>query len=304
MYVVDMHCDSLMLAERGEPLVKSYNVSGSGRYLQFFAHFSSTGSGDAARRREHLMENHARWLSESRRHSLCVIRTAKELSEAVRLGKSASLFSVEGGGGIMPHSPELSALFEGGLRVFGPVWDENELGAAAWSQEDFGLTAAGREVLAEVLALGIIPDVSHMSDRGFWQLSQMTDKPFIATHSNFRSVCASPRNLTLEMALEIRRRGGVIGLNIYPPFLSDTGSADSDDIIRHVDYALEKLGEDTLAFGFDIDGTDGMYPRGFNESESMHDRVCELLALRYGERVAEKISGKNVLSFLEANLPR
>ena len=202
----------------------------------------------------------------------------------------------------MPDSPEISLLYQGGLRVFGPAWDENELCAAAYSSDDYGITERGRALLSRLLEHKIILDVSHMSDRGFWQLAEMTDAPLLATHSNFREVCRSPRNLTREMALEIKRRGGVIGLNLYPPLLAASGSADSLDIIRHIDYALELLGEDTAAFGFDIDGTGGKYPRGYGEGESIHDKVFLLLLEQYGEDIAEKIGGQNALRFLEEHL--
>lgn len=304
MYISDMHCDSLMLRERGEALVKNYNVSKKYPYLQFFAHFSGARFGTAERRREHLMKNLSAFHSGAEENSLICVRSAADLREAVSKGTASALFSVEGGGGLMPHSEEITVLFEGGLRVYGPVWDENELSASAWSKDDFGLTEAGRTVLSRVMALGIIPDVSHMSDRGFFELCEMTDKPIIATHSNFRDICKSPRNLTREMALEIKRRGGVIGLNIYPPFLTDGERATSDDILRHVDFALEQLGEDTLGFGFDIDGTDGLYPEGYSERKSIHDGVCELLLSHYGEGITKKIVGENVLRFLEDNLPK
>ena len=141
-----------------------------------------------------------------------------------------------------------------------------------------------------------------MSDRAFYDTLDCTSYPVIATHSNFRDVCSSPRNLTLDMARHIVARGGVIGLNLYPRFLSDSGSADDSDILRHVDYALSHFGEDALTFGFDIDGTDGEYPLGYGENESIHDRVLELLIREYGNSVAEKIAGLNAIRFLKENL--
>ena len=129
----------------------------------------------------------------------------------------------------------------------------------------------------------------------------MTSYPVIATHSNFRDVADSRRNLTLDMAKRIAARGGVIGLNLYPSFVADKDAC-IEDIFPHIDYALGKLGEDTLAFGFDIDGTDGKYPHGIDERESIHDRVIELLLSRYPERIVEKIAWRNAADFLAANL--
>ena len=302
MYFVDMHCDSLTRTLSGEPLISRYNMSARCPQLQFFAHYSSAAGVSAEARRAGAMAGLCRYKREISKNSLIPIESADDVRRAVRLGQSAALFSIEGGGGIMPDSPEISLLYQGGLRVFGAVWDENEICAAASSAYDYGITERGRAVLSRMLEYGIVLDVSHMSDRGFWQLSKMTDAPFVATHSNFREVCNSPRNLTREMALEIKRRGGVIGLNLYPPFLSPSGAADSLDVIRHIDYALELHLDDTLAFGFDIDGTGGKYPVGYGERESIHDKVFLLLSERYGEEIAAKIGGKNALRLLEGCL--
>ena len=94
-----------------------------------------------------------------------------------------------------------------------------------------------------------------------------------------------------------------MGLNLYPPFLSGEEEADFENIFRHIDYAIDTFGEDFLGFGFDIDGTGGEYPRGLDETESIHDKVVNRLLLQYGERITEKLAGGNVISFLERNLP-
>ena len=140
-----------------------------------------------------------------------------------------------------------------------------------------------------------------MSDKAFYDLMEATAYPVIATHSNFRDICKSPRNLTLDMAKRIASRGGIIGLNIYPAFLSDSGKADKTDIWRHVDYALEHLGEDVLCFGCDIDGIEE-YPEGFDNDSSIHDRLVDMLLERYSESVVEKIAGLNAINFFKGNL--
>jgi membrane dipeptidase len=103
------------------------------------------------------------------------------------------------------------------------------------------------------------------------------------------------------MAKRIAMRGGIIGLNIYPAFLSDSGRADKSDIYRHVDYALEHLGEDVLCFGCDIDGVEA-YPDGFSDDSSIHDRLVYILLERYSEGVDEKIAGLNAINFFKGNL--
>jgi membrane dipeptidase len=117
-----------------------------------------------------------------------------------------------------------------------------------------------------------------------------------------REVCVHPRNLPLNLARQIASRGGVIGISLYPPHLNASGSATTDDILRHIDYALEHLGEDAVSFGFDIDGTDGKYPMGIDATRSIHDQVIELLISKYPVSTVERIAGENAIEFLKDNL--
>lgn len=302
MYIVDMHCDSIstVTAERG--LVNPYNFSREYPQLQFVAEFVPRADEAPEVRRRRLMHYLDVYISECQRLKLVPVSTCHDLSFATAVERRAAILAIEGGGGLFADSEELNTLYRAGLRVLGLAWDTNELAASAWDKNDTGLTPEGVAMVKRCSELGIILDVSHLSDNSFYQLLDTTAYPVVATHSNFRELCSSPRNLTLDMARRITSRGGVIGLNLYPSFLNDSGRADMNDILRHVDYALEHLGEDSLAFGFDIDGTDGVYPDGLDERSSIHDRVVDLLLTRYSESVVEKIAGKNAIEFLKNNL--
>ncbi|MBO7304893.1 MAG: dipeptidase [Clostridia bacterium] len=302
MYVADMHCDSLSLVSGERGLVSGYNRSKKHPHLQFFAHFEAARDTDAAERRRRLMRNFNVYLSECQRLGMPNVISNRELFSAADGGSSAAMFTVEGGGGLFADSPELDVLYRGGLSVLGLAWDRNELSSSAWDAVDEGLTEEGVRMVERCAELGITVDTSHLSDRAFFEVFECSPYPHIATHSNFRSICPSPRNLTDEMAKMIAARGGVIGLNIYPPFLREGGNATLDDVIRHVDYALALVGDSALGFGFDIDGTEGCYPVGISESESIHDRVIEELEKRYGTATVEKIAGGNVIDFLKNNL--
>ncbi len=301
MHVIDMHCDSLLAVSGERGLISEYNVSGKHPFLQFFAAFVPKGDRPADIRRHELMRLSEIYVAEAARLSICHVRDAKELSHVLSAGRNGAMLTVEGGGGLFADSAELDTLARLGMRVMGLVWDTNELGASAWDENDTGLTPEGEKMVERLSELGVIIDVSHMSDKTFYDTLDITSYPVIATHSNFRDVRDSRRNLTLDMARRIAARGGVIGLNLYPSFLS-SGEACASDIFRHVDYAFDKLGEDTLAFGFDIDGTDGEYPKGIDENGSIHDRVTELLCGRYPDRIVEKLVWRNAAEFLSANL--
>ena len=303
MYIADMHCDSLSLVSEDRGLLNSYNFSAKNPQLQFFAHFSPRGDELPETRRRRLMHSYNIYLSECQRLGLLNVVSGRDLFFATEESKNAAMFSVEGGAGLFADSPELDVLARGGLRVLGMAWDKNELSAGAWDTDDTGLTEEGKKMVLRCSELGIILDVSHLSDRAFYEVFELSPLPHIATHSNYRDVCQSKRNLTRDMAKRIAARGGVIGINIYPPFLKDGGEADARDILRHVDYALDLFGTDkNIGFGFDIDGTDGKYPAGVDENQSIHDRVAELINLKYGEKTAERIAGLNVIDFLKNNL--
>lgn len=300
MLIADMHCDSLMLVNGERGLLSDYNVSSKGA-LQFFASFVPSENRSTQQRRRETMHNLNIYISECSRLSLNTVKGVRDLNEIDRAERSA-LFSIEGGGGLLSTSEELDLLYRMGLRVMGLCWDSNELASSAWDNFDNGLTDEGKRMVQRLSEMGIILDVSHMSDKAIYDTLELSSYPLLATHSNFRDVCNSPRNLTREQASMITSRGGVIGLNIYPPFLSNKDSATGDDILRQVDYALENFGENALGFGFDIDGTDGIYPDFVRTDRSIHEQVVELLLKHYSERVVEKIAGGNVIRFLEENL--
>ena len=118
-----------------------------------------------------------------------------------------------------------------------------------------GLTEFGKKVINIMEEKGIIVDVSHLSDKGFWDVLNNTTKPFIATHSNSRSICNHTRNLTDEMIIALNKRGGVMGMNFCTAFInSDAQITTVEDIIKHIDYIKKIASIDVIALGTDFDG--------------------------------------------------
>lgn len=301
MYVADMHCDSLSFVSAERGLITPYNLSNNYPSLQFFAHFSKAEGKSAEARRAELMKSLNVYLSECERLGILRITTSKDVFDALDSGGCSAVFSLEGGGGLFADSHELDTLYRAGLRILGMAWDKNELSASAFDEDDTGLTDEGKKMLARCAELGITIDLSHLSERAFFEAFELSPMPHIATHSNFREVTPNKRNLTRDMAKAIASRGGIIGINIYPDFIKE-GEASLEDIFRHIDYGLELVGEDALAFGLDIDGTDGRYPVGISTKSSIHDRVIDTLLSRYSTSTVEKIAGLNVMEFLKDNL--
>ncbi len=301
MYVADMHCDSLLTVNSEKGLISEYNTSKKHPQLQFFAAFTPRKSRTMEMRRKDVMRYLDIYAYECERLSLIKIEDVRSLYYATDNKLSSAMFTLEGGGGLLADCEELFTLYRAGLRIMGLAWDTNELACGAWEELDTGLTDEGIRMARRCAELGITVDVSHLSDKSFYDLCEHYTLPIIATHSNYRSVCDNKRNLTLDMARTIISRGGVIGLNLYPEFIK-SDSVSIDDVIPHIEYHLEHFGDNGLAFGFDIDGTDGRYPMGIDESASIHDRVTELLLSRYSESTVRKIAGENVIDFLKGVL--
>ena len=302
MLISDMHSDSLLRVNSGEGLIKNYNSPKDSAWLQVFAAFVPFGGRSPEARRRELLRLLNVYVCETDRLGISRIDTVRGLCSALDMGERASMFAIEGGGGLFADSEELFTLHKLGLRIFGFAWDSNELSSGALAETDEGLSAEGRRMAKRLAELGIVADVSHISDRAFWHLAEAYPLPLIATHSNFRDLCPSKRNLTLDMAREIAARGGVIGINLYPSFLKEGGEATLDDVYRHIDYGLCELGEGAIGFGFDIDGTDHRYPIGVSENQSVFDTVTDYLLSRYPDSVVRRIAGQNVADFMKGVL--
>lgn len=299
MYVADMHCDTAAELLRGGSFVNKYNFSVKYPHLQFAAIFTSAKRAGREDRLGYTCLLADKINEEGKRLGLSLVTDGKSLRECVLRGESGVLLSIEGGGGLLADSEELFKLYSRGVRVIGPIWDTNELGSSCSDLSDNGLTEYGKNFIKKLNEMQIIVDVSHASDRSFWQILEICDSNVVATHSCFRDVANHPRNLTRDMARAIFERCGVVGLSLYPPHLSGNDEASFSDVFRQIDYALENFGDGLLGFGFDIDGTDGKYPNGISESRSIHDTVIERLLVRYGTVVTERLCGGNVInSFL------
>ena len=159
-----------------------------------------------------------------------------------------------------------------------------------------GLSAQGREFVRRAQKLGILLDVSHLSDRAFWDLCEISEKPIVASHSNSRAVCANARNLTDEQFGAICRLGGTAGLNLYRDFLSDKPAA-FEDVYRHLDHFLSLGGEGHVALGGDLDGCDEL-PEGFSSVASYPALWRYLAGKGYSEQTLTSLFSGALLDVL------
>jgi membrane dipeptidase len=236
-----------------------------------------------------------------------IATTATVVEELHRKGKLAALIGVEGGHAIAGSLDKLRILHERGARYLTLTWSNtNEFAdssgdAGRWG----GLNQLGRLVVAEMNRLGMIVDISHVSDKTFWDVMEVTRKPVIASHSSCRALHDVPRNLSDEMLRAVSRNGGVVCINFYPLFLSPSfrpkkeGTNEAHDVtldilIDHVDHAIRVAGVDHVGLGSDFDGIDAV-PVGMEDVTRMPAITEALLSRGYAPQDIEKVLGLNLL---------
>ncbi|HZJ10956.1 MAG TPA: membrane dipeptidase, partial [Trueperaceae bacterium] len=194
-----------------------------------------------------------------------------------------------------------------GLRSLGIVWSRSNLFGhgvpfAYPSSPDVapGLTSHGVRLVRRCNELKIMIDLSHLSERGFWDVAELSSAPLVATHSNAHALCASSRNLTDEQLAAIKRTGGVVGLNFNVSFLARDGSRDKDlplaVMVEHVDHLVDALGLDGVALGSDFDGA--TMPNELSDASKLQNLVAALAAAGYSDLDLRKIANGNWLRVL------
>lgn len=184
-------------------------------------------------------------------------KTSMDLEDAFTQGRAAAILSIEGGAAIAGNLQNLDRAYEKGVRIMTLTWNGRcEIADGVMEPHAGGLTPFGREVVRRMEQLPMLVDVSHLAEKGFWEVAENTSRPFIASHSNAKSICGHKRNLTDEQFREIVKRSGIVGLNLYRNFLRDDGNTYIRDIARHLDHFLSLGGEQALAIGGDLDGSD------------------------------------------------
>ena len=239
------------------------------RYGQFFALFF-----DAADAPEDGMWAQCRRLHdcfvqemEANADLICHCRTGAQIDRAVKNGKMAALLSIEGADLIECDVHKIKTVADWGVRFLNPVWNRaNALSGTNSQERERGLSDKGRDFICQMERCGIYADVSHLSDRGFWDLCRMTARPIVASHSNSRALCDHPRNLTDDQFRAIRDTGGVVGMNFYSHFIGKQPSV--DDLVRHIEHFLAMDGEKTVCMGGDLDGCEEL-PQGMAGMEDV-----------------------------------
>lgn len=307
MKIVDLHCDTICEIIDGENIeLKKNNLAidieklkAGNSLAQIFALFIYLKDYPSPFNRAMDMLN--RFYSEINKNSqdIAVARNYEEILINQKENKISALLSIEEGEAIEGSIKNLKNFYDLGVRLITLTWNfENAIGYpnCGPSFMNKGLKKFGFEVVEEMNSLGMIVDVSHLSDGGFWDVVNTSKKPFVASHSNSRSICPHSRNLTDEMIKALSEKGGVMGLNFAKDFLQVKGEVSSvEDMIKHIKHIYNVGGIDVISLGTDFDGInpanleisnmgeinkliDGLSSAGFKDAEV--EKITSLNALR------------------------
>lgn len=211
-------------------------------------------------------------------------------------GVVSCMASIEGLGNTPDFSLEdVDAFCEAGVRMMSLTWNQDNVLCGGIGNNQTGLTDLGRAVVKRMNALGMVVDVSHISDAGFWDVMECSTRPVVASHSNARAVAGHPRNLTDDQFRALAQNGGVAGLNLCPLFLNGTDTADVEDMLRHIDYFLSLGGADAIGLGADFDGIDD-YPRDVTDCGRMGLLFDAMQRHGYSAELITKIAYGNWLA--------
>ena len=234
-------------------------------------------------------------------------RTVKDIRKAMASGIFAAVMHIEGCEAIGADLAALDVFYAAGLRSLGPVWSRHNIFGhgvpfAFPSSPDTapGLTEAGFALVRECNRLGIMIDLAHITEKGFWDVAETSDQPLVASHSNAHALTPVARNLTDRQLDAIRERRGLVGVNYATAMLRPDGRSDADtplsDMIRHIDYLVNRIGIDCVALGSDFDGA--TIPEEIGDASGNQRLIAALRQAGYGAEDLTKMASENWLRIL------
>lgn len=238
---------------------------------------------------------------------LKVVHNVAELDQCIQTGVHAAILHFEGAEAIDPDLNSLEVFYRAGLRSLGPVWSRPTIfghgvpfGFPLSPDTGPGLTDLGKELVKACNRLGIMIDLSHLNEKGFWDVAKLSTAPLVATHSNAHALCQTTRNLTDKQLDAIKESGGLVGLNFGVNDLNADGARDTSTplevLAQHIDHLVAHLGIDGVALGTDFDGT--LIPTAIGDVAGVPKLLDVLRARGYDEASLHKLGHENWLRVL------
>ncbi len=308
-FVFDAHCDTLLEALTGKRRLGERSAQGhldlprlreGGVNAQIFALFVRPyylPSG-AAREALRLIDTFYRELQDNEESLLLATRVA-DMEQAKKEGKIAAILSLEGAEALEGDLAVLRIFYRLGVRSVGLTWNLRNQAADGVDEtrSSGGLTNFGLQLVQELNHLGVVIDVSHLSPKGVHDVLMVIKSPFIASHSNARSLCPHRRNLTDEQLAGIADSGGVVGVTFVPNLLDvEEGKAHLERVLDHIEHVARVAGVDHVGVGSDFDGFfENERLPGLEDVSQMPNLTAGLLRRGYREEEIKKIMGGNFL---------
>lgn len=306
MKVFDGHCDTISRAwytgtgiRRTDGHLDLERMHTCGQWAQFFALFMVKDRAEKPMW-DIFQEQYQVFQREMAANADLVVqcRTAEDIENAWAAGKSAALLSVEGAELLECGLEHLEEAHELGARAVNLTWNfENAFSGSNAQGSGHGLTAAGKDFVRRMGELGMLVDVSHLSDPGFWDVAELGAGPIFASHSNARAVCGHRRNLTDEQFVALVKSGGVAGLNLCDEFVGEEPTV--DDLIAHIEHWFSLGGEENVSLGGDWDGIEKM-PQGMTDIRDVEGLAQRLLRMNYPEDRVNGLLYGNLLRVVRA----
>ena len=314
MKVVDMHCDTIGELWKAEKAGKPISLRSNSLHIDL----------EKMQKGDHLLQNFAMFVFLGREKDPLVnvlemidvynramaenadiigpVLNYEDIEKNRAAGKLSGMLTIEEGAVLKGNPYVVRSLYQLGVRMLTLTWNfENEIGypntivkAKDYDpSRHYGLKPEGIEIVREMNRVGMIVDVSHLGDDGFWDVVKYCDGPFVASHSNARAVCNHTRNMTDDMIRALADKGGVMGLNFCGDFLNPNGKSRVEDMVRHAKHIINVGGSDILGLGTDYDGIDGDLE--LDHCDKMPLLAQEMERQGFSTQQIEKIFHGNVL---------
>jgi membrane dipeptidase len=234
---------------------------------------------------------------EKNQNDISLIINYQQIKEVTASGRIAAILSIEGGEALEGDLGVLRMLYKLGVRLLTLTWNQrNEIAdGIGESRTSSGLTEFGLKVIDEMNKLGMLIDVSHLSESCFWDVVKRSKSPIVASHSNCYALCPHLRNLKDEQIIAIAKKGGIIGVTFVHDFLTNgKGESTIKDVVEHINYLVKIAGLDYVGLGSDFDGT-RILPKGLAGVDKLSNITEELLNQGYKVEDIKKILGENWL---------
>lgn len=305
--IFDLHCDTILRIHYNQTELKenTYHIDvdkmlkGPSK-TEFFAMYVNLGkNAEPFRICNEMMDTYD--LEIAKNPELRKALSYSDLIENASVNKISAVLAIEEGGVVEGDLKKLEHFYDRGCRAITLTWNyENEIGFPNEIASDKGLKPFGLEMIKKMNELGMIIDVSHLSDAGFYDCIKYSKKPIVATHSNARSVCGHMRNLTDDMILALKENGGIMGMNFCSFFLDGSKVSKISSIVAHIKHIYDLAGIEVLAIGTDFDGIGGemeisnigeMYKLKEALQEHFTEEQIEMIFHKNAERVFKAVVG-------------